>query len=275
MTEFLTAALVVFVLLASSILGLVAHPLLSERHRSRELTEFVALVLLFLVTFAALVLGLLTSSVEASYDKIGADLNAISVDLIQLDQCLREWGEEAVPIRKLLRTYTAARIATTWTEEPRPPGDYYPTKLPTIHGTQLETAVLDEMLTRVEFGIRGLEPRTPMQRRLESTCISQYDRFMQTRWQLIEESGTSISTPFLVVLVLWLAVVFAAFGLNAPRNPLSYTTIALAAVSAASVIFVILELDQPFQGIFTVSSQPLRHALLHLSECLTGSDQHW
>ena len=272
MSEFLKAMLVLFVLLGSSVLGLMAHPLLSERHRSRELTEFVALVLLLLVTFAALVLGLLTTSVEASYDKVGADLNAISIDLIQLDQCLREWGEETAPIRKVLRTYTAARIATTWTDEPKPPGDYDPTKLPTIHGTRLETAVLDQMLTRVEFGIRELEPRNSMQRRLETTCISQYQRFMQTRWQLIEESGSSISTPFLVVLLFWLAVVFTAFGLNAPRNPLAYTTIALAAVSIASVIFVISELDQPFQGIFMVSSQPLRHALTHLSEDATGGD---
>jgi hypothetical protein len=63
-----------------------------------------------------------------------------------------------------------------------------------------------------------------------------------------------------------LAVVFSAFGLNAPHNLLSYVTIALAGVSIASVIFVILDMDKPFGGIFAVSSQPMRHALLHLSE---------
>jgi hypothetical protein len=42
--------------------------------------------------------------------------------------------------------------------------------------------------------------------------------------------------------------------------------IALAALSISSAIFVILDLDHPFGGIFTVSSQPLRHALTHLSE---------
>ena len=47
----------------------------------------------------------------------------------------------------------------------------------------------------------------------------------------------------------------------------------LAAVAIASAVYVILDMDQPFGGIFTVSSQPLRHALLHLSEGLTGVDQ--
>ena len=46
---------------------------------------------------------------------------------------------------------------------------------------------------------------------------------------------------------------------------LSYITIVLGALSIASVIFVILDLDTPFTGIFTVSSQPLREALIQLS----------
>jgi hypothetical protein len=266
MTEILRATLVLFVLLGSSALGRVVYPLLSERHRSRDVFDFVRLVIAMLVTFAALVLGLLTTSVKASYDKVGSDLSSLSIYLIQLDQCLREWGEDAAPIRKILRAYTAATIATTWTEEPRPPGDYYPTEVPTIHGSEVEGAVMDDMLTRVEFGIRGLEPHDWMHSRLETTCIAQYERLMQTRWRLIEEARISISTPFLVVLVFWLAVVFGAFGLNAPHNLLSYVTIALAALSIGSAIFVILDLDHPFGGIFTVSSQPLRHALTHLSE---------
>jgi hypothetical protein len=266
MAEFLKAALVLFTLLGSSVLGLVINPLLSERHRSREVTDFVQLVIAMLVTFAGLVLGLLTSSVKASFDQVGNDLTGLSIELIQLDECLREWGKEAAPIRKILRTYTATAIATTWTDEPRPPGSYYPTEVTTIHGTPLESEVTDDMLIRVELGIRGLEPHDPMQSRLETTCIAQYERLMQRHWRLIEETSGSMSTPFLIVLIFWLAVVFSAFGLNAPHNLLSYVTIALAGVSIASVIFVILDMDKPFGGIFAVSSQPMRHALLHLSE---------
>jgi hypothetical protein len=87
---------------------------------------------------------------------------------------------------------------------------------------------------------------------------------MQLRWQLIEEGGSSITTPFYVIVVFWLVIVFASFGLTAPRNALSYTAIALGALSIASVIFVILELDTPFDGLIVVSSQPLRSALDHL-----------
>jgi hypothetical protein len=261
----LEAAIVLLILLGSSALGLVIRPLLSERHRSRDVVEFVQLVVAMLMTFAALVLGLLTSSVKSSFDKVGDDLRGLAIQLIQLDRSLREWGPEAQSARELLRTYTATAIATTWTREPRPPGNYYPVEAPTWPGSELDSPVTDDLLARVEQGIRQLQPHDPMHQRLLTTCIAQFERLMQTRWRLVEETGSSISTPFYIVLVFWLAVVFGSFGLHAPRNALSYASILLGGISIASVILVILELDTPFQGLFTVSSQPMRNALANLS----------
>jgi hypothetical protein len=265
MAEFLDAALVLVILLGSSALGLLVRPFLSERHRSREAIDFVQLVVAMLMTFAALVLGLLTNSAKSSFDKVGNDLKGLAIELIQLDRSLREWGTEAQPIRELLRAYTAAAIATTWTHEPRPSGNDYLTQVPTAEGSHLESPVMGDMLARIESEVRQLEPHDPMHRRLAGTCIAQFERLMQTRWRLIEETGSSISTPFYVVLVFWLAVVFGSFGLNAPRNLLSSTTIALGALAIASAIFVILDMDTPFGGVFTVSSQPMRDALAQLS----------
>ena len=59
-------------------------------------------------------------------------------------------------------------------------------------------------------------------------------------------------------------MVFASFGLSAPRNLLSYATITLAGVAIASAIYVIVDLDRLFGGIFAVSSQPLHDALTQL-----------
>jgi hypothetical protein len=260
------AAVVLLVLLGSSIAGMFVRPLLSEHHRSREVIDFVQLVIAMLMTFAALVLGLLTSSAKSSYDKVGNDLRGLAIGIIQLDRSLREWGAETKPARELLRSYTAAAIASTWTEEPKPSGNYYPKEVTMVSGSYLESSVLEDMLAQIERDIRQLEPHDPMHRRLAGTSIAQFERLMHSRWQLIEEAGSSISTPFYIVLVFWLAVVFVSFGLNAPRNLLSYTTILLGAVSIASAIFVIVDLDQPFGGIFSISSQPMRDALLHLNQ---------
>ena len=113
--------------------------------------------------------------------------------------------------------------------------------------------------------IRGLEPRDPMHRRLLQTCFNQFEILMRARWKLIEEAHSSISLPFYLVLTFWLMIIFGSFGLSAPKNILAAITIVLGALSIASVIFVILDLDTPFNGIFAVSSEPLREALAQLS----------
>jgi len=57
-----------------------------------------------------------------------------------------------------------------------------------------------------------------------------------------------------------------AISLLAPRNLLSYVTVTLGALAIASAIYVIVDLDRPLDGIFAVSSQPLRDALTQLGQ---------
>lgn len=265
MSELRQAAVLLLILLASSALAMLLRRFLPERHRSAEAIELVHLVVTMLVTLAALVLGLLTTSVKASFDNIGTDLQGLGADIIRLDEGLRQYGAEAEPARTLLRSYTAATIASTWPSQPRPPGDYYPTRLEMFAGSSLESTTLGDILNHVESDIRAMQPADAQHRRLAADCLARFERLQQRRWKLLEEAHGSISRPFYLVLVFWLVIVFASFGLSAPRAVLSYITIALGAVSIASAIFVILDLDTPFDGFFQVSSAPMRHALAHLS----------
>lgn len=265
MSEIGGAAILLVILLAGSALGVFVRPFLPEHHRTRETTELIQLVVTMLVTFAALVLGLLTSTVKASYDTVDNDLRSFAIQLIQLDRSLRQYGSEAEPARALLRSYTAAAIASTWTQEPKPPGDYYPKVAPPESANSIESIALGDMLTRLEVELRRLSPPDPKDRRLAIVSLDQFERLARMRWKLIEEAHSSISVPFYAVLAFWLVIVFASFGLSAPRNAFSYVTILLAALSIGSVIYVMLDLDTPFTGLFMVSSQPMRDALAQLS----------
>ena len=87
----------------------------------------------------------------------------------------------------------------------------------------------------------------------------------RTRSLLIEDrADSSIPMPFLVVLVFWLAVLFASFGLFGPPNATVIGTLFVCALSVSGAIFLILELDQPVAGLIRISSAPLRNALTHL-----------
>jgi hypothetical protein len=109
--------------------------------------------------------------------------------------------------------------------------------------------------------IQELAPHTDTQRALQSQAESIAINVGQTRWLLFEQSGSSISTPFLVVVVFWLSILFVSFGLFAPRNGTVIVTLLVSAMAVAGAIFLILELDHPFSGLVQISSAPLRNAL--------------
>jgi len=69
-----------------------------------------------------------------------------------------------------------------------------------------------------------------------------------------------------VVLVFWLSLIFASFGLFAPRNATVIVTLFVCALSVSGAIFLILELDRSFEGLLQISSAPLRDALVHLGQ---------
>jgi hypothetical protein len=69
-----------------------------------------------------------------------------------------------------------------------------------------------------------------------------------------------------VVLVSWLVILFAGYGLMAPRNATVVAALLACALSVSGAILLILELDKPFQGIMQVSSAPLREAISRLGE---------
>jgi Protein of unknown function (DUF4239) len=251
---------VVVVLVGASLLGMALHRRLSDRHKSRETIEQLRLVISILVTFTAVVLGLLLSEVKASYDAFDARIRAFAGDITELDQRLRQYGPETAPLRANLRAYTAAVIADTWRDEPRPPGDY-----PTFsYSAGVERPAFGAELIAIDDAIRKLEPADPFHASLANLLQTQSTELLRQRRLAIEAVHETISWPLLAAMTLWLAIVFGVFGLTAPRNAVVYATIILCALSFASAIFFILDFDKPLSGVIQISSEPARETLRHL-----------
>jgi lipid-A-disaccharide synthase-like uncharacterized protein len=85
------------------------------------------------------------------------------------------------------------------------------------------------------------------------------------RWLLIEETGqSSLPVAFLFMIVFWLTVIFSSFGLFSPRNATVIAVLFVCVLSAAGSLYLILEMDRPYEGLIRISSAPLRNALLFL-----------
>jgi hypothetical protein len=265
MTNLPNAAIVLLALLGSGLLGQLIRPLLRERHLSRESIDAVQVIVTMLVTFAALVLGLLTASVKNSFDATDESMRGFAAAIIRLDAELRQYGPEADTARALLRRYTAAAINSTWTDEPPVAGAEAAPVHPAATDVRFEASPLGEILDQVEREIHALPAQDPFHLRVQTDSIARFQSLVDLRWRLIEHAHSSLSTPFYIVLVFWLSVVFANLGLSAPRNALVYITIILGAVSIASVVLVLREFDTPFSGVIVVSSRPMHDALAHLT----------
>ncbi len=262
--DFVYTALLFLVLLASVAFGWAAQHRLQERRIPNETAQSIRLLMGMLVTFAALVLGLLTSSAKQRFDAYDNDLSAYSARLIELDHRLRLYGPDAADIRALLRRYTAAAIADTWPDETLPAGQYPRFRHvgdtpPSIEGTALGT-----MLADADMEIEHLAPHDPYHDQIAMRLRSLAAAVIQQRWHLILSARSTISWPLLAVLTTWLAIIFAIFGLTSPRSRLIYTVVMLAALSIASPLYLILDYSDALTGLLQLSSQPMRLALTHM-----------
>jgi hypothetical protein len=103
------------------------------------------------------------------------------------------------------------------------------------------------------------------QRSLQSRAIQAFTDGAQIRLQLFAQTGNSIPTPFLIILIFWLSAIFVSFTLFSQTNLIVTASLFVCALSFAGAIFLVLELDNPFTGLMGISSATLRSALLPLS----------
>ncbi len=244
------------------------RPLLPEEHKAQETVQLVQLLVGMLVTFAALVLGLLTASAKTDFDTTTIPTCAASRRRSSnwITRCATTARNLTARVDRArsTRQYTAAAITSTWPLEPRPPGDFYPKVDPiSVKDDNLARRALGDLLKWAQADVRLLHPADAYHEKLAQDSATRFDQLIALRRKLIEETKGSISYPFDRILVGWLLIIFLCFGLIAPRNALSLVTIMLGVLSIASAVLVILDLDIPFSGPIMVRSQPMWDALAY------------
>jgi Protein of unknown function (DUF4239) len=233
-----------------ALLGMGLRSILPEHHLSGDSKDVVKLSMGLIGTMTALLLGLLVASAKTSYDLRRSELIQMAANYVMMDRALAHYGPETKESREILRDSLDRLIRRIWSADNSNEAE----KLdPAAGGSEI---IFDKL--------QALSPKDDAQRMLKAQALSMAISFGQMRWLLFEQTESSISMPFLVVLVLWLTVIFGSFGLFAPHNMTVVISLLLAALSVSGAIFLILELDTPFEGLIQISSAPLRSALAHL-----------
>jgi hypothetical protein len=224
---------------------------LPAHHLNADSKDAIRLGMGVVGTMAALVLGLLIASAKSSYDAKTNQIRQLTVSIIVLDQLLAQYGPETRNLRELLRRGTASIADKIWSER----------------DVAIATTAAFTMSVEAEAFLRQAEelaPKTETQRSIRARIITSITDLAQTRLSLYAQAGNAIPLPFLVLLVFWLAMIFASFSLFVSPNPIVIASFLICALSAAGALFLIFELDRPFTGLMTISDAPLRHALAPL-----------
>lgn len=235
---------------AGALAGFAIRARLPEHHLSDDSKAVLQLGTGLIATLAALVLGLLTASAKTKFDTQSEEVQQTAANLVLLDRALARYGPETQPIRIELRSAVETVIANWNGGSPDPVIGGAPPPIET-----LQHAV-----------IHGLSPTTDVQRAMQSRAQDLATSIATTRWLAFEQSGSSVSWPFLIVMVSWLSAVFVSCGLMSRPNATIVAVLLVCALSVSTAIFLILELDRPFRGLIHISSEPLALALQNLGK---------
>lgn len=248
----ITISLIVFVcVFGGSLFGVFLRTVLPEDHLNTSSRDLVKLGMGTIAAMTGLVLGLLVASAKGSYDTQGREITEMSAEIMLMDRVLAHYGPEAKDVRDHLRSNVVQSLERIWPEDRSKHSELDPTK------------------SKSEFVydmIQDLSPTTDTQRSLQARALNMAFDIGQKRMLMFAQQDNSMSLPLLVVIVFSLVITFTSFGLHTSPNATVIATLFLCALSVSGVIFLILEMYDPFAGLIQVSSAPLRNAIAHLGQ---------
>jgi len=244
----LIIGLIVFtVLLSGAFAGSWIRKRLPENHLTDETKSLVSVSMAIVATLSALVLGFLISNANSSFTALGGEVTTLSAQLIRLDQVLRRYGPQTKQTRELLRQYVEAKTADLFPDDPA--------------DLRIGSSSTYEILQRVQDSLLDLKPANSRDQWWLGQALTLAGKIGDARWLLAQRVGQGTPKAFVILLVFWLTLLFASFGLFAPPNLTSATTLAVCALAVAGAVAMILELENGFKGVVHISPEPMREVV--------------
>lgn len=242
----LTFAFVTMVFIfGGGLLGLLLGRTLPERYRDESTQKIVQITMGTISIMAALVISLMITQARATLSSRDRQVEQLATDLIVLDRELLRYGPDARDARELVRQYTALKIKLTWPANGR--------------GTLLDSAQALRLLEAVEGRLTSLQPQTTAQRIILTSALQISNQLIRTRWVLVVEHEHEIPRLFLYALIFWLIILFISFGLFAPQNVITVSSLFVCSLCLSVAMLLVIDMDEPFGGgLITTTPEPMQ-----------------
>jgi hypothetical protein len=161
--------------------GTVLRNALPDHHLSSDAKDVVRLGTGLIGTLAALVIGLLISTAKTSYDTQHTQVKQLTANVILLDYFLEEYGDDARPLRELMRHGIGAVVDRIWRQ-----------------GRSHAAAPFEAAREGEAFFLRvqqQLSPKNEMQRSLYTRAEQALTDLAKTRLALFTQQNDPIPMP--------------------------------------------------------------------------------
>lgn len=237
-----------------AVLGIFLRAILPERHLSDESRNMVTIGMGIVATMAAIAVGLMIQGAQVSFSGQRSDLVDMSAKIVFLDRLLADYGPEAEDARLVLRHSLERTINQFWPKDGS-------------QGARIESP--ESRSETLYYQILSLTPDNDTRRAIRDEALSLTYDLAQARDTLVLGQARSIPGAFVIVLgiiLFWFVAIFFSFGLYAPTNATVLSTLIISALAVTLALFVIMELNRPFDGLLRMPSEPLVEALRHISK---------
>jgi hypothetical protein len=244
MSEFIVAVIGFLSMMGAALLGLFSKTGPPSEHLQDDTSSVVRLVANLFIVMTSLVLGLMLNSAKNTLDTNNRNLRTLATDIVLLDRVMRGLGPEADDARRHLLGYVQTSLHQVNILEENPDAE----------------ASLDAAGT----SLRAMRVSDRQKVALWGDARQLYREVVRQRWVAIDASGGTIPTPLIILLILWLAIIFASFGYRAPRNTTVTVSFFLAALLISATLYLIVDMDTATTGMIQASNVPFQQAFSQL-----------
>ncbi len=236
--------------------GLLGVWLRTRLARSQELDpkseEAVKLCVGVVATMTGLILGLIMASAKSNFDTVEHSIRQSAIRLITVDKALVDLGEPAQQARAVWREgvdHLVGDLSRSSTER----------SLMHLHDSN-STRLMRQTLAL----IGSLQASNLSEQESQRRAIQAIHETLESNWLGLYMSEASMPALFVSTILAWLAFTFFCYGLVSPPTRLVVAVFFVSSLSVAGAIFLILELELPFDGFMRVSWHPVldAHAII-------------
>lgn len=238
-------------IVAGMVLGMILRRQIPAAHLRDDTKEVIQRGAGFLITLAAVLISLMIASAKTSYDTQDSHFRTLAAYLVETDQLLVQYGPDATQVRILMRQAIPAAVDRIWRE-----------KRSASQDSAFTAASLAEQL---HSAIEALSPNSDEQRAIKLRLQGAVAEIAHTRLLMFADGDKPILTPFLLILIFWLAVIFASLSLFVEPGRVVIAGLLVLALSVSSALFLVADLSQPFVGMMQLPKEQLEHVLAPLN----------